>query len=670
MTRTTKTPGSYTSADVKNLSGRDAVRTNPGMFIGGRDAAALVHVAAEVLDNSVDEAVQGHGTEIWLEVKQDQTIVIRDNGRGMPIGMSTTAAGETMPTPQMLATKLYAGGKFGKGSYDTSGGLHGVGLKAAAFMSMEFAIDIWRDKQHYHQEMRDGTLEIDKPLIEPYTGPLRGTKIAFRFDPTVFDEEVHVDSERLVNKVRLASYACEAIFHFSDERTGAKETFRAENGIEDLVRHLADETKPVAGIKNVIRLNKKIELERDDPRNWKKEDSLLFLDVALLPTDESAPGEMTMAYTNVIPNPDGGDHLSGVKTGLARAIKRWITKNSLTKSPDTLDSIDILQGLALVVAVRMNSPQFASQHKTRLAVAPVNALTAGLADELITTWLENHDKEGTTWAKSIEANREARLEFVKTKKAISAARRDKLDTRLGKIAGIPNDTPPEKAELFLVEGDSAGGSATQGRENRFQAVLPFKGVSKNVLGIKASEILANVELATLAAAIGLEYRAEHDEKDLRYHKIILLADADPDGGHINLLWLTIFYAEFRGLLTCEEHGSHIFLANPPLFSVESRKTKDKTYVRDQAELDTLLKGKRREDYKVDRFKGLGEMNMDQLWATCLDPAARNLSQITLGDTHSMLLSVMGKGPDAAQFRKDYLRHLGPVSDAEELPDIA
>jgi DNA gyrase/topoisomerase IV subunit B len=651
------------------------------MYIGSDDSQGLAHTVAELIDNASDEVMMGEASDIWLEIEKDQTVTVRDNGRGVPLGMSTTADGEKMPTPQMLFTKMHAGGKFGPSGvagettgsgYDASGGLHGVGGKCANFLSRVFRIQIWRDGQHYAQEFRDGGLQIDPPIIKPLKGNQHGTEVSFLFDPEPFTVDTHVDAERLVTKLKSTAYSLPgARLHFTDARTGVKETFVHPDGIGDLVRDLASGADARAIFRDVLRIKRRVEIPIGDERNWKKgQISVYELDVAMLPTDSTDPNDDHRSFVNTIPTAEGGDHLSGARTGLARAVKRYMTEQGLTKAPDQLDSRDILMGLELAVSVRMTVPKFSSQAKAKLNVGEVNALTAGLVDEFMRDWLIAHEREAKPWAKSIEENREARLELIKIKKNISAARRDKIDTRLAKLAGIPTECPPEKAELFLVEGDSAGGSATQGRDGKFQAVLPFRGVSKNVLGVKVSEILNNVELATLGAAIGLEYRSEYDERDLRYHKIILMADADPDGGHINLLWLTIFYAEFRGLLFCAEHGSHLYLANPPLYWVENTRDRNhvKTYLRDQVALDRFLKGKTRADYKWQRFKGLGEMNKDQLWETVLDPANRNLQRIGLGGDHAMLLSIMGKGKDAAQYRKEYLRHLGPVSDAEDLPE--
>jgi len=662
MTSKSESAQTYTDKDVQNLSGRDAVRLRPGMYIGGKDSAALAHIVAEMIDNSVDEYMQGFCNDIWVEIAADQAVTVRDNGRGMPIGESTTADGVKMPTPQMLTTVLHSGGKFGKGSYDTSGGLHGVGLKAGNFMSERFVIDIWRDGKHYHQEFSDGSAKVGKAVVTPHKGKERGTQMSFRFDPTVFAEGTHIDAERLVNKLRDASYPAPGLtLHFSDERTGVSESYSA-NGIGDLVERMVADTKAL--LPKTVSLQRRVEIEKGDARNWTSSASSLAVEVALMPTDDMTPADRSMGFTNIIPNPDGGDHVSGTKTGLARAIKRFMTKNSLTKSPDTLESADILTGLALVVSVRMNDPLFASQHKTRLAVPEVNSLVAGMIDELITDWLDGHEKEAKVWAKNIEENRLSRLEALTTKKALRSRNNQTINTLLNKLSRENPGCPPERAEIFMVEGDSAGGSAKGARDSHYQAILPFKGKPKNVWGLKKlSDLIGHQELMTLAAALGLDYRAEFDINDLRYHKIVFLADADADGGHINLLWLGIIYQEWPQLIS----GGHIFVARPPLYSVTPLKGRDKNkiYVYTDGDLSKVM-GSKSEDFLVNRFKGLGEMNADQLKEVAFNPETRFLQRLTVGDAqfaHEMIAGVLGDSP---AWRKEYLRRSGMSADDEAL----
>lgn len=667
----------YNAAAVTSLSDREAVRLRPGMYIGGKDDRALNHIAAEIVDNSIDEFMGGYCTDVWVEVAADQTVIIRDNGRGMPLGekhardAAGKETGQMIPTPQMLVTKLHAGGKFGQaGGYDLSGGLHGVGLKAGNFCSKRFVVDVWRDGQHYHQEFSNGAGIINAPVIEAYKGDLRGTQITYRFDETVFADGTHVDAERLVSKLRDASYPCAGLsLHFKDARTGVSETFKSTHGIVDLIDRMVEDTSPIAGWRAPIRFEKRIDLEKGDPRSWVKDGKATFIiDVALLPTDDTNPLERTMAYSNTIPNPDGGDHLSGVKAGIARAVKAYMIKNALTKSADTLDSADILGGMALVVSVRMTDPMFASQHKTKLAVSEIGPLSGATVVEWLADWLDTNEKPAKAWARSIEAAREARLEFVKTKKLSRERGRQNINSLLAKLVPPEHGCPPEKAELFLVEGDSAGGSAKGARDKRYQGILPCKGKGQNVWNVKkVSDLLDNQELATISASIGIEFREPYDVANLKFHKIIMLADADADGGHIALLWLSIFWREFRPLL----EGGHIYVGLPPLYSAKPTRGRDrtKTYLADDRAKDLFMKGKSGSDYEIKRFKGLGEMDVADLRVAVLHPATRRIVQVTLGEAqaaHEMLSGVMLSGKENSLFRHDYLRRGGRADSADLL----
>lgn len=674
MTTKSKPTDDYTSDTVRVMSDREHVRELPGMWIGSKDSAGIAHLCNEAVDNGVDEALAGHCTDIWVTVDTDQTITVKDNGRGMPLGMSTyePVPGHkvTLPTPEMLVSVMKSGGKGGyarkegskneeAGGYGAgSGGLNGIGIKATNICSRKFVLSVWRDGQSYVQEFLDGAnpAKTKPPIIKPYKGTERGTQVSFRWDEEVFSEGSHVDAERIIAKLRDTAYVVPGLaLHFEDKRTGVSETYRSERGLADLVERMAGDADRPFKIPATGALSQT--LAAGDPVNWMKDEATSFVaDIAFLPTDDNTPGGFALGYTNAIPNPDGGDHVSGARTGLARAVKRWMTARKFTKSADTLESDDILSGMALAIHVKMRGQLFASQHKTKLAVPEINTLTARLVDEWSTAWLDAHAKEGEKWAKAIEAAREAREDFVKARKTLRERGKQTINSLLTKLDRENPGCPVERAELFLVEGDSAGGNAEQGRDNSYQAILPLFGKPLNAWRVsKPSVLIANKVLAMVAAALGQEYRAPWSEESLRYGKVILLADADADGGHIVMLLTALFYREFRPLI---ENG-HMYVARPPLFRIVPKTGKDRTarYAFDEKTRDKMT-GAHKDNFIVTRFKGLGEMDKEQLAEFALDPATRTLEQVTIGDataSYEILNGLMGDDP---AFRHDYLRHVG------------
>ncbi len=647
----------YSDDAIQNLTDREHVRTKMGMYIGSKGIEGLHQVILEIVSNGVDEHLAGFATDIWVTIHKDHTIVVRDNGRGIPIGTSTTAHGEEMPTPQMVSTVLKAGGKFaaagtGGAGYNSSGGTHGIGLKAAAFLSTRFELDVWRDGQHYHQEMTDGAAVIARPIIKRAKGDRRGTQVGYRFDPSCFAADTHVDAERVLAKLREVSYPCpDLTLHFEDQRADIVETIRATRGIEELVIRLAGDDDPLW--KNPIRLTRTIELPAGHERNWLRETPIsVVLDVAILPTNSTAPGERSAAYTNVIPNPDGGRHVAGTKSGIAKAMKGYMSANALTKSADTIETVDILQGLAFVVAATLPEPSFAGQHKSKLDTQEMESIAYDAVKDWLADWLTTHEKDAKAWAKSVEEFRLARVEFKKVKQSLREQRKGRINALSSKLAAHQG-APAERAELFIVEGDSAGGTAKAGRDSRYQAIFPLRGKPMNVLGAKLSTIAANIELAAMMAAVGLELRGEFVEADIHYGKIVLLADADPDGGHISLLLLQFLMQEFPDLI----RTGRVYLCRPPLFRVSHKRTGEAHLLANDETLTRFMKGKRGDDWETQRFKGLGEMNDEQLRYVAFDPATRGpfLYQVTFGD-HSyaseLMTGLMGKD---TTFKRDWIR---------------
>lgn len=660
----THTLDEYSDEAIQSLSDREHVRERMGMYIGSKGIEGLHHVILELISNGVDEHLGGFASDIWVIIKRDKgnTVVVRDNGRGIPIGMSTTSHGEEMPTPQMVSTVLKAGGKFGANKnsltgYGAVGGTHGIGMKAAAFLSTELVIDIWRDGKHYHQEFHDGAAVIDKPVIKDYKGELQGTQISYAFDPICFTPDTHVDAERVLAKLEEVSYPCpDLTLHFDDERADLHETIHHPRGIEELVERLVGEDNPL--FKKPLRFTKSVDLPAGHERNWLKEVPItVSLDLALLPTDNTTPGEHSACYANVIPNPDGGEHLSGVKIGLARAMKTYMSTQNLTKAADQLESGDILQGLCLAVSASLPEPSFAGQHKSKLDTTEISPIFADMVREWLADWLPAHDKDAKAWARSIEEFREARIEFKKTKQTLREQRGGRSGSLSAKLAPHTGSVPYEQAEIFLVEGDSAGGTAKQARDNRYQAIFPLRGKPLNVQGQKLSRIVANTELSAVTYALGMELRGEYNPADVKYGKIVMLADADPDGGHISLLLLTFWMQEFPQLI----RDGRLWLARPPLFLAEARKGRkgvSDVYLFDDEALAKWQHDNRnwKADYaKVKRFKGLGEMNKDQLKHVAFNPETRFLYQVTIGDISygtELMTGLMGKD---ASFKREWLR---------------
>jgi DNA gyrase/topoisomerase IV subunit B len=662
----------YDSAQIESQTDREHVRKHLGMYAGSEDTQGLVHAVLEVVSNGVDEVISGPATDIWVTIDKDATVIVRDNGRGIPIGMSQDqTTGEIMPTPQLVATRTKASGKFESGAkgsgYSTSGGTHGMGLKISAYCSTFFAIDIWRDGQHYHQEMRDGSLRISPPVIKPYKGDMRGTQITTRYDMSVFTAGAHVDAERILSKIREVTYPVPRMtIHFADERSGVVETLHAPNGIDDLAVRLAGDDDLVAGFRGPVRFTRTVTLPAGHERNWLRnnEPATIVIDLSLLPTQSDTPGERSAGYTNAIPNPDGGEHVNGVKAGLTRAIKAWMTSEKITKSADTLESQDILNGLCIVVAASVPAPSFAGQHKAKLDNGDVAPLFAEFVRDWFSDWAATNAKTAKSWALHIEAARETRVEFKKQKTAMREQRKGKISSLTSKLADH-SGCPPDRAELFLVEGDSAGGTAKAGRDARFQAIFPLRGKPMNVLGEKASKIMANNELAALNQAIGLELRGEYDRGAIRYGKVVFLSDGDVDGGHIQLLLATFMVQEHPDLI----RDGRLWMIIPPLYLMTHRKTKEAAYLADDAALRVFLRGKRSDDYKMKRFKGLGEMEAKQLRYVAFDPVTRGpfMRQITLGDftdAKEALGRFMGEGKAAIDFKKQWLRRFAEERAAD------
>ena len=628
--KTSKANSSYTASDIEVLEGLDAVRRRPGMYIGGVDQKALHHCIYEIVDNSVDEALAGFCDEIKITLLQDSGIVIEDNGRGIPV---EKVAKSGLSGVETVFTMLHAGGKFGtSSSYKVSGGLHGVGASCVNAVSIKMQVEVYRDgKVHFVEFLGDNPGGVAGKNKEPIkvTGKSTktGTKVTFWPDPKVFKEE-ETGKMPIVNREAIAARLREMAFLnkglkiiLTDERLDKsdqhyQETYFYEGGIKSYVEFL-NKTKACLH-KEVIYL----ENTKDD----------VVVEVAMQYTDTYS--ESIFAFANNINNPDGGTHLTGFRNALTRVINDYARSAEILKeSESNLQGEDVREGVTTIISVKVKDPQFESQTKVKLLNNEVQTAVSSVLHEGLKDWLDRNPKESKIIIqKSIQA-RDAREAARKAKNLI---RRQSV---LESAGGLPGkladctDKEPERCELFIVEGDSAGGSAKQGRDRMYQAILPLRGKILNVERARIGKIYDNTEIQALIQGIGLSttgddvLRPNIDELDLtklRYHKVVIMTDADVDGAHIRTLLLTFFFRYARPLI---ENG-HVYIAQPPLYKIEKNKKVVYCYNEHQLELALAEMG---EKANVQRFKGLGEMMPVQLWETTMNPEKRTLKKVNFED---------------------------------------
>ncbi len=587
----------YTAEDIKVMEGLSAVRKRPAMYIGDTAIMGLHHIVYEAVDNSIDEAMVGFCKNIKVIIHQDGKVTVIDDGRGIPV--------EIMPkfnktAVEIVLTKLHAGGKFEKKAYRVSGGLHGVGISVTNALSKELIIEVKRDGKTYTQKYEQGTPITE--LKEIGTTNETGTKITFLPDKEIF-QDINFHFDILANRLRELSFLNKGVkISIEDERANKKEEFYYEGGIISFVQYLNKNKHPL-----------------HDVVYFHKEKNNCEVEIAMQYNDTYQ--ENVFSFANNINTIEGGTHLSGFKTALTRTINNYIEKNKL--SDTKLSSEDVREGLAAVISVKVLEPQFEGQTKAKLG----NSEVKGIVDSIINTELGHFLEENPQIAKTIIDK------SVTAAKAREAARKARELTRRkgalnhgslpGKLADCSN-RDPSKCELYIVEGDSAGGSAKQGRNREFQAILPLKGKILNVEKARIDKMFQNQEITTMITAIGTGLIEEFDINKARYHKIIIMTDADVDGAHIRTLLLTFFY---RYMLTLIEEG-YIYIAQPPLYRV--KKGKQEVYVYNDSKLKEVSK-EMEKDFSIQRYKGLGEMNPKQLWETTMDPSKRVLLQVTLED---------------------------------------
>ncbi|MRR09053.1 DNA topoisomerase (ATP-hydrolyzing) subunit B [bacterium] len=593
---------SYGSEKITVLKGLEAVRRRPAMYIGDTTGRGLHHLVYEVVDNSVDEHMAGFGDRIAVTVRKDGAVVVADQGRGFPVDIHPT---EKKPGVEVALTVLHAGGKFDNKSYAISGGLHGVGVSVVNALSEWLEVEVHRDGKVYQQRYERGVTKYPLKTVGKTTRT--GTTVTFLADKQIFKATAY-NFDTLSGRLRELAFLNKGLaIDITDERSGKSHNFKFDGGIVSFVKYL-DENKSS--------LHKPIYVA--------KEGDGVQVEVALQYNDSF--DDNIYSFCNNINTVEGGTHLIGFKSALTRVINDFVKKNNLLKKDDfTLSGDDVREGLTAVVSVKVRQPQFEGQTKTKLGNSEVKGIVESLVGQELATFFEENSsvgnkicEKGILSARSREAARKAR-DLVRRKNALESSGLP------GKLADCSLDDP-KLCEIYLVEGDSAGGSAKQGRDRKFQAILPLKGKILNVEKYRMDKMLANDEIRTLITAMGTGIgQDDFDPEKARYHKIIIMTDADVDGAHIRTLILTFFFRYMRPLI---ERG-YLYIAQPPLFRVAKGKEEHWVYTDEELEKTVARVGK--DSANVQRYKGLGEMNPEQLWKTTMDPERRTLMQVAIDD---------------------------------------
>ncbi|QHG15778.1 MULTISPECIES: DNA topoisomerase (ATP-hydrolyzing) subunit B [unclassified Nostoc] len=605
---------SYSADQIQVLEGLEAVRKRPGMYIGTTGPRGLHHLVYEVVDNSIDEALAGHCTHIEVDINADGSVTVTDDGRGIPVDTHSRTGKSALET---VMTVLHAGGKFGGGGYKVSGGLHGVGISVVNALSEVVEVTVWRDKKVYLQRYERG-IPVSELQAKPYKEARTGTSVTFKPDTQIFTTSIEFDYITLSGRLRELAYLNAGVkITFTDNRlellksdTPKVESYNYKGGIKEYIAYMNREKQP---------LHEEIIYVQGERNNVQVEVSLQWC------TD--AYTDNVLGFANNIRTVDGGTHLEGLKAVLTRTLNAIARKrNKIKENEPNLSGEHVREGLTAVISVKVPDPEFEGQTKTKLGNTEVRGIVDSLVGEVLTEYLEFHpaiadsilDKAIQAF-KAAEAARHAR-ELVRRKSVLESS------PLPGKLADCSSRDPSE-SEIFIVEGDSAGGSAKQGRDRRTQAILPLRGKILNIEKTDDAKIYKNNEVQSLITALGLGVKGdEFDSNQLRYHRIVIMTDADVDGAHIRTLLLTFFYRYQRALI---EQG-FIYIACPPLFKVERGRNHEYCYS-DREKNQAIAKFPANANYTIQRFKGLGEMMPQQLWDTTMNPETRKMKQVEIED---------------------------------------
>jgi len=607
----------YNAEDIQVLDGLQAVRLRPSMYIGSTDQRGLHHLVHEIVDNSIDEAMAGYCDKIEVTILEDGSVSVADNGRGIPVEIHSVTKVSALET---VMTTLHAGGKFGGRSYTVCGGLHGVGASVVNALSVWMRVDVKRDGKLFRQEYQRGVPKEKVKMVGNAQGS--GTIVTFLADEEIFNK-TDCNFEVLAQSFREMAYLNKGVeIWFKDLRRDIEKTFYFEGGIVSFVRHL----------------NRKRAVLQSMPAYISKMIDSTLVDVALQYNESFT--EVTLSFANCINTGDGGSHLTGFRSALTRVLNDYGRKYKVLKESEAnLTGDDVREGLTAIISVKLTNPQFEGQTKSKLGNQEVKSLVESVVGEGLASYLEEHPSEGKRiLEKSLIA---ARAREAARKARDLVTRKGLMDTGTlpGKLADCSEKDPAE-CEIYIVEGDSAGGSAKQGRDRRFQAILPLKGKILNVEKARPDRMLGHEEIRALITALGAGNSMEFDTAKLRYNRVIIMTDADVDGSHIRTLLLTFFYRHMTGLIEKE----HLFIAQPPLYRI--KKGKEEHWVFSDKEKDELLvKLGTTKGVEIQRYKGLGEMNPQQLWETTMDPKNRILLRVVVEDAvkaNEIIQTLMGE----------------------------